>query len=59
LREQAKKMNVTSLRSNDDSAKVSAEIRIAKVYKTSKNACKEVDNLYLKWFIPIFKGGND
>lgn len=31
MREQAKKMNVASLKSNDDSAKQSAEIRIAKV----------------------------
>jgi r-opsin len=31
LREQAKKMNVASLRSNEDAQKLSAEIRIAKV----------------------------
>ena len=31
LRQQAKKMNVTSLRSNSDQQAVSAEIRIAKI----------------------------
>jgi len=32
LRDQAKKMNVSSLRSNDETQKISAEIRIAKVH---------------------------
>ena len=31
MREQAKKMNVASLKSNEDAQKQSAEIRIAKV----------------------------
>ena len=33
LREQAKKMNIKSLRSNEDNKKASAEFRLAKVSK--------------------------
>ncbi len=43
LRQQAKKMNVTSLRSNSDQQAVSAEIRIAKV------ACINVTLWVLAW----------